>query len=198
MLDRIKVECSIADMHTNQEMDDMEEDPALDDELDLEDVTSGGKRTINQTKGGKVDVAPEDSIAPADRDVSEGVAEAGSFPLNLNITIDKGAAGATNIIARAEDGDIVIEYVHFYPKAELIEPKSTEATKEAQNVYGGPVFGYLDLELQQMYETYMQERGINAQLALFLPRYVEYKEQREYVKWLQGELMEQFANDIAC
>lgn len=169
-------------------MDDMDEDSALPDEDDIEALTSGGKRTINQSKGGRVDVAPEDSLAPADRDGEVPGSAPEPFPLNLSITIDKGAIGATNVIARAEDGEIEIEYVHFYPRAELIDPKTAEAVKEAQNVYGGPPFPYLDPELQQMYETYVNERGINTQLAYFLAKYVEYKEQREYVQWLESKL----------
>ncbi|KAK5937610.1 Mitochondrial acidic protein mam33 [Knufia obscura] len=185
----IKVECSIADMNADREADEMDEDSALDDEPDFgSDPTSGGKRTINQSgaRGGKIDVAPEDSIAPVDRDADGESGDVGAFPLNLSITIDKGTIGATNIIARSQDGDIEIEYVHFYPRAELIDPKTSEAVKEAQNVYGGPPFPYLDAELQQMYETYVQERGIDTQLSLFLSRYVDYKEQREYVQWLDN------------
>jgi len=186
----IKVECSIADMNADREGDELDEDSALDDEPDFgSDVTSGGKRTINQSgsKGGKIDIAPEDSIAPADRDVDTDGSDVAAYPLNLSITIDKGAIGATNIIARSEDGNVEIEYVHFYPRADLIDPSTSEAVKEAQNVYGGPPFPYLDADLQAMYETYIQERGIDTQLSLFLLRYVDYKEQREYVQWLDSK-----------
>lgn len=178
----IKVECSIADMNAQQDEGEFDEDTALDDEPDFEDITSGGKRTINQTKGGKIDIAPEDSIAPADRDVADEPQDLQSFPLNLSITIDKGAAGATNILAQAQDGNIEIDYVHFYPSADMIDATS----KEGRDVYGGPPFQYLDTELQNMYETYIQERGIDTNLAYFLTKYVDYKEQREYLQWLQN------------
>lgn len=184
----IRIECSIADMNQEREMDEMDEDSALPDEDDMQALASGGKKNINQTKGGRFDQAPEDSIAPADRDEDGSAAAPEAFTLNLSITIDKGSIGATNILARAEDGVIDIEYVHFYPRADLIDPKTAEAVKEAQNVYGGPPFPYLDPELQQMYETYINERGINEQLAYFLPKYVEYKEQREYMQWLESKL----------
>lgn len=184
----IKVECSIADMNADREADELDEDSALEDEPDFgSDPTSGGKRTINQSRGGKIDIAPEDSIAPVDRDVDADGSDGAAYPLNLSITIDKGAIGATNIIARSEDGNIEIEYVHYYPRAELIDPKTSENVKEAQNVYGGPPFPYLDADLQAMYETYLQERGIDTQLSLFLVRYVDYKEQREYVQWLDSK-----------
>lgn len=183
----IKIEVSVADMNQEREMDELDEDSAMADEEDLEALTSGGKRTINQTRGGKVDVLPEDSLAPADRDVDgDEPKESEAFTMNLSITIDKGAIGATNVLATVDNGQIEINYVHFYPRAELIDPKTAEAVKEAQNVYGGPPFPYLDEELQAMYEVYIGERGINTQLVYFLAKYVEYKEQREYMQWLEN------------
>lgn len=176
-------------MSSPQANDFEDDDDALLDESDYEsDVTSGGKRTINQTKGGKVDVAPEDSLAPSDRgDVEVEQEQGAGFPLTLNITIDKGAIGATNITARCgQDGQLEIEYVHYYPRAELVDSKTYEAHREANDVYGGPLFEHLDADLQQMYETYVTERGINERLSWFLQRYVDYKEQREYVQWLDN------------
>lgn len=170
-------------MNQEQEMDELDEDGALEDEADFDGLAAGGKRGSSQTRGGKAD-AIEDGMAES----GQAPVEPESFTLHLSITIDKGAIGATNIIARAQDGDIEIEYVYFYPRAELIDPKTAETVKEAQNVYGGPPFPYLDLDLQQMYETYINERGINTQLAWFLSRYVDYKEQREYVQWLESKL----------
>jgi complement component 1 Q subcomponent-binding protein len=59
-----------------------------------------------------------------------------------------------------------------------------------QHVYAGPPFGNLDSDLQAMLERYLDERGINAQLATFVPDYIDYKEQREYVQWLESESAE--------
>ena len=38
-----------------------------------------------------------------------------------------------------------------------------------------------------MLERYLDERGVNSQLATFVPDYVDYKEQREYVQWLESK-----------
>lgn len=179
-------------MNAEQELDELDEDDAFSDEPE-HDPTSAGRRTINQARpgSGRIDVAPEDSLAPSDRgDTSEAIdspSELNAFPLNLSITIDKGGVGATNIIAEAQDGEVTIEYVHYLPRAELIDPRTTEAAKEAQSVYRGPPFSHLDTELQAMYENYVRERGVNEQLAWFLTRYIDYKEQREYVLWLESK-----------
>jgi complement component 1 Q subcomponent-binding protein len=44
----------------------------------------------------------------------------------------------------------------------------------------------LDEGVQTLFERYLEERGVNTALANFLPDYVEYKEQKEYLQWLQN------------
>lgn len=46
-------------------------------------------------------------------------------------------------------------------------------------------FSYTHQNLQVLFGRYLEERGVNAGLATFLPDYVEYKEQKEYVNWLE-------------
>ena len=85
----------------------------------------------------------------------EAINPANIFPVNLNITIDKGTAGAVNVTARIEDGEITIDNVHLYKNADLIDPKTYEQSKEAFDGYGGPPFANLDLELQNIYQGYL-------------------------------------------
>ena len=37
-----------------------------------------------------------------------------------------------------------------------------------------------------MLERYLDERGINTELALWVPEYIDFKEQREYIDWLSS------------
>jgi hypothetical protein len=39
-------------------------------------------------------------------------------------------------------------------------------------------FETLDVSVQEEFEKYLQERGINESLAIFIPEYAEYKEQK--------------------
>lgn len=178
----------------DEEYDSLDEDPALDDE----EFTTQGKRTINQsgTKGGKIDVAPQDSLRPGEGEESfeDESFDESSYPLGLNITISKPGAGATYIRARVEDGTFEIENVNYFASADLIEPKTPDQVREAQAIYEGPSFMNLDPELQQMLYSYLEERDINASLAQFLPEYVTFKEQREYVQWLESK----FGRTLLC
>ena len=61
--------------------------------------------------------------------------------------------------------------------------RSTNAAYE--HLYTGPPFQQLDEEVQGMLEQYLDVRGINTALALFIPDYIDVKEQREYLGWLE-------------
>ena len=48
------------------------------------------------------------------------------------------------------------------------------------------VFSELDPKLQEAFTSYLEERGVNAELGQFIMDYSEDKEQREYMTWLKG------------
>ena len=51
--------------------------------------------------------------------------------------------------------------------------------------YGGPAFSDLDASLQEAFEAYLEERGVDAALAEYVVELSIDKEQREYVNWLK-------------
>ena len=51
-------------------------------------------------------------------------------------------------------------------------------------MYTGPPFQQLDEELQELLRSYLDARGVNTALALFIPDYIDVKEQKEYLGWL--------------
>jgi len=53
-----------------------------------------------------------------------------------------------------------------------------------ESLYAGPPFQQLDEEVQSLLEAYLDSRGINTALALFIPEYIDVKEQKEYLGWL--------------
>jgi complement component 1 Q subcomponent-binding protein len=193
----INVEFSTVDL--NEQFDtEMEEDSAFDDEeVDMEPK---GKRTINQS-GQAADVLPEDSIAPADRDEDLAAGEdvpQPALPVSLNITITKPGTGAVQVDALANSGVVGIESVYFYPEAELADPLTHEDGRKKSMIYPGPPFENLDQELQSLLEKYIDERGINEQLAVFVPDYLDFKEQREYVQWLESKRIKSEIISLPC
>ncbi|USP73288.1 hypothetical protein yc1106_00562 [Curvularia clavata] len=192
--EKIRITFTTADLNNNQSGDEFTEDSAMYDDADL-DVQSGGANTkgaINQgkTPDGNIRVAPEDRIAPADREEFEDDYENDDhqqgFPAHASIRIERPGKGALAIEATAQDGDFLIEDLYFFPSADLADPATAEKDWARRALYTGPPFNNLDEDLQILLEKYLEERGINTRLALFIPDYIDHKEQKEYVRWLNN------------
>lgn len=189
-------------MNTIDENDPDEEIADIDelaDEFEEDNVTpqSPGARTkgaINQgsTRDGNVNVAPEDKIAPADRpeladeEGPEADKQTPGYPVHVNVTIKKPNHGAVQLECMVGDGYFEIENVYHFKQADLADAPTAEKDFARQGVYAGPPFNNLDEDLQVMFDRYLADRGINENLALFIPDYIDYKEQKEYVQWLGG------------
>ncbi|KAH8554522.1 mitochondrial glycoprotein [Umbelopsis sp. PMI_123] len=124
---------------------------------------------------------PADDVEGEDDDVAPV-----SFPVRASVTIEKDGKGAVTIDTVAQDGAVVIESVLYYKDGKLATEQSAEADWQRRGLYIGPQFSELDEGVQTLFERYLEERGINTALANFLPDYVEYKEQKEYLQWLQS------------
>jgi len=168
-----------------------EDDAAMDIP---EQTQSGGANTkgaINQgrTSGGNIRVAPEDSIAPADRPElqdEEGEAQP-SFPARVQVTVTRSGKGAIAIECVAQDGEITIDNVYHFPSADLADAQTAEKDWARRSLYTGPPFGQLDEDLQVLLERFLDERGVNTSMALFIPDYIDMKEQKEYLRWLESK-----------
>ena len=126
------------------------------------------------------------------------------FPIRTTISITKPTGGALSIEALAQDGLFSIETVSYYQDAKLAGDLTAEADYKRRGTYVGPQFEHLDLSLQEGFEAFLAERGIDENLALLIPEYAEWKEQKvsfpflstwietdyyllqEYVDWLKG------------
>ncbi|KAI1822548.1 mitochondrial glycoprotein [Xylaria intraflava] len=162
----ITVSFSISDL-SNYEPDMYNEDSALTDE-ELE--TPEGRRL-------------------AETEAEEGINEEEndhSVPCRLNIVVEKPNKGALNIEAIAQDGGIVVENFYYYKDAKMAHSSSPEAVHGAEDVYPGPPFGTLDEDLQLLMERYLEDRGVTQAMAIFVPQYIDMKEQREYHNWLNN------------
>jgi len=170
----ITVTFSISDL-ANYDPDMYEEDPALADE----DVDG----PEGQTPDGR---SAEDLAADADEELDGDRDGDAAVPCQLNIVIEKPGKGALNVMATAQDGGIVVENLYYYADAALAHGATAETAHKGEDVYPGPSFGTLDEDLQVLMERYLEERGITQALAVFVPDYLDVKEQREYLAWLNN------------
>ncbi|KAF2849305.1 regulatory protein-like protein suaprga1 [Plenodomus tracheiphilus IPT5] len=192
--ENIRITFSTADLNNNGSEEDLAEDGAIYDDADIEGQSGGAntKGAINQgkTQDGNVRVAPEDSVSPADReeleDDYEDDGQQQGFPAHASIRIERSGKGALSIEATAQDGDFLIEDLIYFPSADLADPATAEKDWQRRTLYTGPPFNNLDEDLQILLEKYLEERGINTRLALFIPDYIDHKEQKEYIRWLNN------------
>lgn len=91
-----------------------------------------------------------------------------------------------NLIADA--GGFVIQSVTHLPDnkltAGLTPAELLRSSTIAESQYTGPPFQQLDESVQNLLENYLDARGLNSGLAVFIPEYIDVKEQKEYVGWL--------------
>ncbi|KAF9699957.1 hypothetical protein EKO04_001721 [Ascochyta lentis] len=130
---------------------------------------------------------PENRIFPTDGRELMGDEVFGNFPVTMNIIVKKdGVPGVLAFDVVADDGDIrVLRMCHYSTKKRDSE-NAVAYSPGHRATYNGPPYGNLDEDLQRLIEEYLRARGIDATLARWVPEYVDFKEQREYVEWLSN------------
>ncbi|KAI6245511.1 Mitochondrial acidic protein MAM33 [Erysiphe necator] len=109
-----------------------------------------------------------------------------SLPVRLHIVVEKPGKGALAIDSVIQDSMVMIDSCLHYANPAHAHAKTSQLFHERQDLYAGPVFTNLDEELQVLFERYLDERGINTALAIFVPEYINMKEQKEYARWLKN------------
>ncbi|KAK2873792.1 hypothetical protein FQN49_002072 [Arthroderma sp. PD_2] len=170
----IRISFTIADLQNINPEEDFT-DNALQDELDM-DPSRSGKDAAAGT--------PEEST-------EEQPLEPG-YLARVDVTIEKPGKGAMHVDAVARDGLIQIENVSYFSNPELANAETPDKEWQRQSLYAGPPFGNLDEDLQALLERYLDERGIDTALASFVPDYIDFKEQKEYVRWLGSTFYQSF------
>lgn len=90
--------------------------------------------------------------------------------------IHRSNKGALRVNLVTDSGEFTIQSVTHLPSGD---------SKDMEKTYSGPPFQQLDEEVQSLLESYLNERGINTELAMFIPEYIDVKEQKEYLGWLR-------------
>ncbi|KAJ5711723.1 hypothetical protein N7488_005879 [Penicillium malachiteum] len=159
--EKIRVTFTVADINNLSEdpMDDLHDD-ALSDEADFQQSSR--------------DVESEDEILPP------------TFPARLSIAIEKANSGALLIQAVIQDGDLQVEEISHFKEAEIAYSQTAEKDWTRQSLYAGPPAENLDPELLAFWGRYLEERGLNVEFQTMVTDYIAYKEQKEYVSWLEN------------
>ncbi|EIM88979.1 regulatory protein suaprga1 [Stereum hirsutum FP-91666 SS1] len=110
-----------------------------------------------------------------------------TYPLRCSFSISKPTSpGALTIDAMCQEGQFIVDNISFYGDKALATELTAEADWKRRGLYIGPQFDTLDVSVQDEFDKFLEERGINESLAFFVPEYAEFKEQKEYVRWLNN------------
>ncbi|TCD65642.1 Mitochondrial acidic protein mam33 [Steccherinum ochraceum] len=154
---------------------------------EIDDIAGNDEVTIHR-KFGNESIRLMFSIANIQEEFQgeeEESEEQPSYPIRCSFSFTKaGADGALTVDAMCQDGAFVVDNISFYGDAKIGTELTAEADWKRRGLYIGPQFETLDVSVQEEFEKFLQERGINESLALFVPDYAEHKEQKEYVTWL--------------
>jgi len=189
----IEIRFSIADFNNPYPEHEDADEALMDEDMEFGEHQSGGANTkgaINQgnSADGNFKIAPEDNVAPADR---EGLRDEEdnsepAFPANVNVLISRpGKKNALRINLVSDSGAFQVQSVTHLPSADMPEAQIADEPLSSEKMYSGPPFPQLDEDLQVLLESYLAERGVDTELAIFIPEYIDVKEQKEYLGWLK-------------
>ncbi|PVU89971.1 hypothetical protein BB560_002617 [Smittium megazygosporum] len=107
------------------------------------------------------------------------------FPVNFNFTVYKPNSPSLVFDLTADEGSIEINQIsvanNYKPGLDI----DIQGEMSRQSIYFGPNFSELSENLKEAVEAFLDDRGINTGLSVFMQDYIEYKEQNEYVNWLK-------------
>ncbi|KAH9916979.1 mitochondrial glycoprotein [Epithele typhae] len=126
----------------------------------------------------------EEGESPAEES-EESESSMESSPMRVSFLFTKSnTPGSVSFDGMCQDGAFTIDNVTYYTDAKMATDLTAEADWKRRGYYIGPTFETLDATLQEEFDHFLEERGINSALAYFIPEYAEHKEQKEYVSWL--------------
>ncbi|KAF3338997.1 Mitochondrial glycoprotein [Carex littledalei] len=133
----------------------------------------------------KIDATLFDGSAPETRsgDVSDGSNQ--RLHITLAVEVSKKDSDSE---PESESGGIIMQFLcSAWPDAMDVDrvyagPRGIYAIKP----YMGPEFKDLDEEVQKAVQDYLEQRGVNDELAAFLHKYAANKDRTEHVRWLQN------------
>merc|ERR1711988_129438 len=105
----------------------------------------------------------------------DGGADATDFVITVE---NKDASAGVSFYCSTQGGEdhrYVIGHVKNYSSAE---------EKESVSAYNGPDFEDIDDKLQQSFDEYLADMGMNNDVCDFIDAMASDKEQREYIRWL--------------
>jgi len=161
----------------------------------VEDVAGNDEVTLTRQYGGETlrlmfsiaDIQQAETPEEMDEEMGDVPTPAVAFPIRASLAVTKkNAQGSLNIDTVCQQGTFLVDNISFYPDGKLGTDLTAEADWRRRGLYIGPSFDTLDAGVQEEVEKWLAARGVDETMASFIPEYAEFKEQKEYVQWLDN------------
>eukprot|EP01012_Entosiphon_sulcatum_P000321 TRINITY_DN100508_c0_g1_i1.p1 TRINITY_DN100508_c0_g1~~TRINITY_DN100508_c0_g1_i1.p1 ORF type:complete len:228 (-),score=44.96 TRINITY_DN100508_c0_g1_i1:118-780(-) len=110
----------------------------------------------------------------------------------VDIIVRKAGRGGLEFQCTVEHQDgspvlIVQRFAHFdEAHAATLVDETAEADYQRDLRYGGPLLADLESDLQEAIAEFLEQRGVNDDIAVWVWDHVRVKENKEYVRWMKG------------
>ncbi|KAB1218782.1 hypothetical protein CJ030_MR3G026662 [Morella rubra] len=122
----------------------------------------------------KVEATMFDGSIPTSKSGGGGIGDEVQLHITLIVNITKG-----------EGGDVLEIMCSAWPDSiEIKRLFLCRGVKMPAQSYAGPEFKELDDELQDSLYEFLEARGVNDELAVFLHKYMKNKDKTEFVRWM--------------
>ncbi|KAF9688898.1 hypothetical protein SADUNF_Sadunf01G0035700 [Salix dunnii] len=133
------------------------------------------KRKFRENEEIKVEATMFDGAVPIPKSGVPGIKEDMLLHITLIINISKG------------DGDVLEILCSAWPDSiEITKLFIRRRNKTSLKAYDGPEFKELDDELQDTLYDFLEIRGINDEMAIFLHEYIRNKGKTEFIRWMSN------------
>ncbi|KAK5780173.1 hypothetical protein RI543_002717 [Arxiozyma heterogenica] len=134
------------------------------------------------------DLVTEENIAAAEDNNDETFDSLDDNFANVTVVVShegNGSAVSFDLLMNLQDRSFYIDSVTPFKSAADILHDTAESQFNNDLKYRGPPFSNLDEGLQESLELYLESRGVNEELSEFICTYSEFKENNEYISWLE-------------
>ncbi|GFZ43961.1 hypothetical protein JCM24511_01681 [Saitozyma sp. JCM 24511] len=128
---------------------------------------------------------PSDAEIPIEGEVAAEDTDASPY-ITCSLVITKHAhPDAMSVDLEAGEDGFEVTNVAMFESA-VAEAEGAEGDWQRRSKYMGPQYEHLDAGVQEAFGAFLAERGVDDGLAQFIISYCEYKEQKDYVSWLEA------------
>ncbi|CAK9186810.1 unnamed protein product [Ilex paraguariensis] len=132
-------------------------------------------RKFGENEEIKVEVTMFDGSIPVQK--PGGIATAHDVQLHITMIVD---------VFKGEGSDVLEFVCSAWPDSiEIQKAYMRKHDRMASQPYMGPGFKELDDELQNSLYEYLEARGINDELAVFVHEYMRNKDKTEFIRWME-------------